>query len=164
MTNNDHPNADTMLPEGISIRGATADDTGSVLPLVNALGEGDEAKRSEIFRELLGNPLYNAYVAVDGDEVVGFVDLWELPDLVHEGRIGYVMTVVVGPGWWGKGIGGALLQQVLEVAAGKGLSEMHVSTEKDNVRAKKLYARMGFKAESLLLEWSREDGAGDKRE
>jgi ribosomal protein S18 acetylase RimI-like enzyme len=100
-------------------------------------------------------------VAREEGGVVGFVDLWILPDMLHEASLGYVATLVVETGRWGEGIGSALLERVLDEAREKGLAELHVATEKDNARARRLYSRLGFSGESLLLEWERgkEEGA-----
>ena len=127
-----------MPPDNFRIRATVPRDAPGVITLLDILGAGDRDRRLAVFAELQGNPLYSAFIALDGEVPVGFVDLWELPDLLHEARLGYAVTMVVQRGRQGEGIGTALLEHVLRVARDKGLAEMHVSTGKDNARARKL--------------------------
>jgi ribosomal protein S18 acetylase RimI-like enzyme len=147
-----------MRDAGLTIREPTMEDMEAALTLLEVLSQVDRERRREIFRELSASPHYSSFVAVEDGKVVGFVDLWEMPDLVHGAHLGYVMSLVVQAGRWGEGIGSALLERVLEVAREKGLAELHVATEKGNERARKLYDRLGFTTESVLLEWDGEGG------
>jgi ribosomal protein S18 acetylase RimI-like enzyme len=61
-------------------------------------------------------------------------------------RQGGAVTVVdlaLLPSWRGRGIGSALLRQVLDEAGGEGLA-VHLAVAADNLRALRLYRRLGF--------------------
>ena len=71
-----------------------------------------------------------------GDEAIGRLYLRDLPDNLH------IIDISLLPGSRGKGIGGAIMQDILDQARGigKGVS-IHV--ERNNP-ARSLYARLGF--------------------
>jgi ribosomal protein S18 acetylase RimI-like enzyme len=82
---------------------------------------------------------------------IGRLYLHETDDALH------VVDISLLPEWRGRGIGGALLRDVLEQAAagGKGAS---LSVDKRNSRALALYRRLGFvqaddTGADLLLRW-----------
>lgn len=57
----------------------------------------------------------------------------------------------------GKGVGSMLLRAMIEHAKAEDIAELHVSTEWDNTKARKLYGKYGFTEEQLLLERSQRD-------
>ena len=76
------------------------------------------------------------FVAVAGNQPVGFALCW---------TTGFIKDLVVDPDWRGKGIGSALLLTAFAAFRDQGLREVSLKVLTDNMRARRLYARMGFR-------------------
>ncbi len=88
-------------------------------------------------------------VAVDGDELVAMAVAEPLRS--DDGRgppipeSCFLNLIFVSPDRWGQGIGGKLLDAVLDDARQRGYARMRLFTdEEDNERAQRLYRRHGF--------------------
>jgi ribosomal-protein-alanine N-acetyltransferase len=55
-----------------------------------------------------------------------------------------VLTLAVGPAYWGKGTGTALLQALFDEAARRQCTQIFLEVREDNQRARSLYLRHGF--------------------
>jgi [ribosomal protein S18]-alanine N-acetyltransferase len=60
------------------------------------------------------------------------------------GRQAEVLTLAVNEAHWGRGIGSALLTDLLEEARRHGCAEVFLEVRADNPRAQDLYQRFGF--------------------
>ena len=96
-------------------------------------------------------------VAVDGGETVGMASV--LPHRADRGAgavvlgAGYLDLIYVLQERWGRGIGGALLDAVIDESAQRGWHRIHLSThEHDNVRAHRLYSSRGFRRSGVTYE------------
>jgi ribosomal protein S18 acetylase RimI-like enzyme len=87
-----------------------------------------------------------AFVACDGDEVVG------LASYAVEERWDSVVLVVLNvlPGYHGRGGGRALLDAVRDEAAQLGLARLLVVTSNDDLPALALYQRYGFRIQDVI--------------
>jgi putative acetyltransferase len=98
------------------------------------------------YRDILKHDLCH-YVALLEGVVVGWCDV--LPARgearAHVGILGMGLV----PSARGRGIGEMLLQATLAKAWAKGFSRIELTVRTDNLRAKALYERMGFKTEGL---------------
>jgi ribosomal protein S18 acetylase RimI-like enzyme len=96
------------------------------------------------------------FVALDGDTVVGWCDIFpEWGDAVrHGGSVGMGLL----PAYRGRGLGGRLLQACLDKARARGLTRITLQVRADNERAIALYRRLGFEIEAQLLRGMRFDG------
>lgn len=81
-------------------------------------------------------------VALAGGRVVGWCDV--LP--THGESRAHVGAVGIGllPGFRGCGIGAALMTAAIERAWDKGFTRLELTVRTDNVRARRLYERIGF--------------------
>ena len=73
----------------------------------------------------------------------------------RDGTRGYLQRLAVDPGAAGSGIGSALVTDALRWCRARGVRRAVVNTESDNVRALRLYRRLGFvdiALDLLLLE------------
>jgi putative acetyltransferase len=97
------------------------------------------------YRNIVTNDLCQ-FVALDGDEVVGWCDI--LP-VMGETRA-HVGTLGIGlmPHARRKGIGTRLLQAAIDKAWTKGLTRLELTVRADNT-AKALYERFGFEHEGI---------------
>lgn len=74
--------------------------------------------------------------AMAGSEPVGFALCW---------TASFVKDLVVHPEWHRKGIGTALLLEAFRRLAGRGRTTVSLKVESDNMEARRLYARLGFR-------------------
>ena len=87
------------------------------------------------------------FVALDGDRVVGWADIftaWQ-PALAHTGNLG----IGVLPEFRGHGIGQALLRACLAKARTKGITRVELEARVDNHNGIRLYEKAGFVREGV---------------
>ena len=77
-------------------------------------------------------------VAVAGDEVVGYAGLCDYPDEA------FVQTMAVAPAYQGKGVGTALLEDLLAEARRRKQAKVLLEVRADNAPARALYDRRGY--------------------
>jgi RimJ/RimL family protein N-acetyltransferase len=96
------------------------------------------------------------FVALDGARVIGWCDISSLHRALfaHAGVLG--MGVV--DGYRGQGVGEALMRAALDAAKSAGLTRVELTVREHNVRAKRLYEKMGFVAEGVKRRGVRLDG------
>jgi ribosomal protein S18 acetylase RimI-like enzyme len=99
----------------------------------------DAAKTEEFLRD----PRHHLVVAVDDGAVVGFISAvhYVHPDKPRPEL--WINEVAVASTHRGQGIGGKLLNAILEIARGVGASEAWVLTNRSNAAAMRLYASLG---------------------
>lgn len=90
------------------------------------------------FRGLLRRKDSDLLVAELKGEVVGYAVFWAVFD---QGELG---NVAVDDEYRGQGIGGKLIEAVLERARERGVREIFLEVRKSNVRAQQLYETFGF--------------------
>ena len=117
-------------------------------------GVADDAAFRETFRQWVGEhaATHTAFVAVDGDEVVGMAFLADVPrpPSAEAGRRlhGDLQSVYVRPAWRGRGTGTLLVERILDEARRRGMTRLTVQS---GTRAVTLYERAGFEASPKLL-------------
>ncbi|WP_436892068.1 ribosomal protein S18-alanine N-acetyltransferase [Nocardiopsis dassonvillei] len=117
----------------------TADDVDAVMSLERSLFPEDAWSEGMLRDELAETATRRYTVAVaDDDALVGYAGLRFVPPE------GDVQTMAVAREAWGTGVGGALLTELLDQAARRGVRDMFLEVRSDNPRAQKLYARFGF--------------------
>ena len=100
------------------------------------------------------------WVAVDGDEVTGYVAVRPLPGWSdHVGEV----RLVVSPTRRGGGLGRELARRALVEAVSSGLSKLVVEVVAEQGAALALFADLGFSGEALLRDHIR-DRSGELRD
>lgn len=99
-------------------------------------------------------------VAVDGDEVVGYLAV--LPQVGWSAHVGS-LRVVVDPGRRGHGIGRQLARAGLLAGLDLGLAKLVVEVVADSVAAIGMFEAVGFEPEALLRDHVR-DRSGELRD
>lgn len=100
------------------------------------------------------------WVAVDGDEVTGYVAVRPLPGWSdHVGEV----RLVVSPSHRGSGLGRELARHALVQAVGSGLSKLVVEVVAEQGAALALFTELGFTGEALLVDHIR-DRNGELRD
>ncbi|HLZ37381.1 MAG TPA: ribosomal protein S18-alanine N-acetyltransferase [Mycobacteriales bacterium] len=114
-----------------------------------------EAWSAALFWAELAEHETRCYVVAEGDEasLVGYAGLATYADAT------YVQTLAVARDRWGTGVGGALLEALLAVAAARGASPVVLEVRADNERAQALYRRYGFVRVGLRRGYYQPSGA-----
>ena len=81
---------------------------------------------------------YEAWVLLDADEVAGYFLLMQVVDEAH------LLNITVREDLQGGGLGRAMLDHAVSVAAALGTGSMLLEVRPSNVRAKAIYERYGF--------------------
>ncbi|OLT27231.1 ribosomal-protein-alanine N-acetyltransferase [Nocardiopsis sp. CNR-923] len=115
----------------------SGDDLPAVMDLERALFPED-AWTEGMFRDELSQPTRYYVVAESDDRVIGYAGLRSAPPE------GDVQTMAVARAAWGRGIGRALLTELLDRAAREGVVHVFLDVRDDNPRAQKLYTDFGF--------------------
>ena len=126
----------------------------------------NQVARTEAVSHRLADPEGWFDMAEGGNEAVGMVAV--VPLLGDEGDGApipggwFVSLLFVVPEWWGKGVGGMLLDAAIEEAAGRGGTEIRLWTdEADNERAHRLYRSRGFAPTGRTVDSDDRERAGE---
>ncbi len=121
----------------VRLREMTMDDVPGVMALERTLFPLDAWTEGMLIGEL-AEPTRHYVVAESDDAIVGYAGLRFVPPE------GDVQTMAVDERVWGKGVGSALLTELLDQAEKRGVTHMFLEVRSDNPRAQKLYGRFGF--------------------
>jgi ribosomal protein S18 acetylase RimI-like enzyme len=97
-------------------------------------------------RSRTGPPGSQTLVAVDGDEVIGFVSFgpYREQDAGQDPSAGELYAIYVDPARWGAGAGRELLATALAGLSGAGYRLMRLWVLEGNLRARRFYERAGL--------------------
>jgi len=90
--------------------------------------EVDLPKAERLCRAFLESGRYEAFAALDGDEVVGFGTLCESHALYAEGSFGIVQEFYVKPAYRSHKVGRALLERIVAHARSRGWTRLELCT------------------------------------
>ena len=119
----------------LSVRAATAADMPRILELANYFWGEDEA---ECFGRTYSVEALPAYVACDGDEIVG------VASFSKEGRTAILVMLHVLPKFQGHGAAGTLVSAMADELIAEGIDRVFVATTNDDLPALAFYQRLGF--------------------
>ena len=88
--------------------------------------------------ELQENEFAHYIVALVQGRVVGYAGIWVLLDEAH------LTSIAVHPEWRGRGLGRALMGEMLALARSLGVRAMTLEVRPSNLPARRLYASLGF--------------------
>lgn len=112
----------------------------------------DVVRFRDLFRKMSAQPdVYANFVyEVDG-KVAGFLSIVFYMTFFHRVGTAQVNELVVADGYRGQGIGQALMKAAEDEARKRGMDELEVGTEKENVKAQAFYRKYGFNEEYVLF-------------
>lgn len=134
------------------LRDARPSDVDALLPLVRQFYahfgypcSEDEKRRA--LEEIVSNPDLGRVVLVWVESaVVGYAVVAFSFSLEYDGRTAFVDELFVAPGERGRGLGATVVRHVARLCRDAGVRALHLETEHDNVRAARLYERLGFRS------------------
>jgi ribosomal-protein-alanine N-acetyltransferase len=144
------------LPAGVVLRDMTDADVPAVHALERALFPVD-AWPEQMFRDELSQPETRRYYVAEeagpeGNRIVAYAGLLCVQPIAD------VQTIAVVPEREGRGIGSAVLAELIAEARRRGAEDVLLEVRADNPRAQALYRRFGFAQIHLRRRYYR-DGA-----
>ena len=143
----------------ILIREATKSDLPAIGKLLEELTnamDNTEGIDTEIAlkncQRLLNDANSHLLVAAREGKPVGFINFTVRQTILHQGPSALIDEIVVAEEYRGKGVGRKLVQAAFEKCRRVGCSEVEVSTEKANLKARKFYKQCGFEERGTLFE------------
>lgn len=145
----------------IALRQAEQGDYDILNELETAL-VGIAPNRRPSFNTVLASSQHHLIVAEAASAVVGFAHLLIYEDLPHGAPAGELLGILVREDMRRRGIGMALLQQIVRVARERGVGELHINTDEAQYPgAVRLYRRLGARPVGVQLEMEmRRDAVG----
>jgi GNAT superfamily N-acetyltransferase len=108
------------------------------------------ARAERLFREMARYPDYRCYLAYEGDEPVATFTLLIFDALVHGGsREALLDGVVVTAARRGQGIGRAMIQEAMRLAANAGCYKLALSSNIKRKDAHRFYESLGFQQHGI---------------
>jgi hypothetical protein len=139
----------------ITFREATPKDAGTIIQLIDELASsiGERSSLGEAYVEkYLLFPGCKVLLAEEGGQTAGLLSYVIRPNLYHAGETCLIEEFVVRESLRGRGVGGALLNELIYRLGSLGCVEMSVSTMPDNAEAIQFYKAHGLIDEAILLE------------
>jgi putative acetyltransferase len=121
-----------------------------------AFTQAPALEQSVAFYRSLASAGFPHFLAVDGDQVLGWVDV--SPQFGESRSHIGVLGIGLIPRVRYQGIGARLMQAAIEKAWSKGLTRIELTVRSDNMGAKALYEKFGFQTEGTLRRGFRIDG------
>ena len=139
------------MAEGLLIRAAEESDAASLSFLLSELGHPvDEAGAADRLRALsAAGPLFGAFVAVAGGEVVGVVTAFGTPVLHRLRPVGRISVLVVRSTHAGRGAGSALLRHAEAFLSALGCGRVELTSADHRVAAHEFYRHRGYDRQGL---------------
>jgi GNAT superfamily N-acetyltransferase len=136
----------------IEVRLAEQRDHEIIHGILEEIQRCDLNMRSRRLSEALDSTLSSYLVAVSAGKVIGFLNIWHLPDLVDGSFIGIVLDCYVSAEYRNHGVGEMLLSSALELGKKFGVNKYYGWMAPENKAAMALLKKFGFSTESLMLE------------
>lgn len=125
-------------PAGVTLRSMDGMDIPAVHTLECKLFPVDAWPLQMFHDELAQAETRHYLVAEAGGEIVGYAGLMCIEPIAD------VQTIAVVPEWEGKGIGSALLTELIAESRRRRAADVLLEVRADNPRAQELYRRFGF--------------------
>lgn len=145
----------TTLPDGLFLRRASPPDLAQILSLLAQMHDQDSTDQptpelQETFAEILATKSRALLVVVDGERLLGTLDLVVVPNLTRGGRPwAMIENIVVDSANRRRGIGGALLDEAVKIARSAGCYKVQLVSHSRRDAAHALYRHAGLDAPVL---------------
>jgi len=139
----------------VKIARATAGDTAAIAPLFDAYRAfftgGNRLEESRAFLEKrISRDESVVFVAREGEETVGFIQLYPLWSSWYCRRIWFLSDLYVKESARNRGIGRALVERVVEVARETKAASVMVELPHREPHLEEFYRRLGFEKDAIF--------------
>jgi ribosomal protein S18 acetylase RimI-like enzyme len=134
-----------------SILPATPSDAAQIVRLIHQMGSGSEITEEYVL-QYLSSTRQEILLARLGGQIAGLLSYSLRADLYHAGNSVMIEELVVDELHRGQGIGGALMDALLEQLEKTGCKELCLAVMPDNEAAIRFYKRHGLVEQALFLE------------
>lgn len=144
------------MNNSLTYRKATSDD---LLSLIQLLSDDVLGKEREQFNDVIDNRYVKAFQRIDADpnqylmvvlltdQIVGTCHLTIMPSLTFMGKTRMQIEAVrVSEAYRGKKIGEWMMHAAIDYAKSQDVSILQLTTNKQRLKAKQFYERLGFQA------------------
>ncbi len=137
------------LPAGIALRDAHPDDLEAIVSLMSrdasaAPIPAPTADHHQAFETIQWDPAHRLIVAVMGDDVVGCMQVVEIPDLATGRRRLQLADLRVAPEQRNRGIGSSLVRWAVHYGEGRDCTAVQLLHDRRCDRLARFYAGLGF--------------------
>jgi GNAT superfamily N-acetyltransferase len=147
----------------------TEADLADLLPLMRGYCDFYEVDPSDealvaMARELIADPVKEGLQLVARDEsgqAVGFATVFWTWSTLSASRIGVMNDLFVQPGARGTGVAEGLIEACAERCRERGIAALDWTTAHDNLRAQKLYDRVGARRDERWLDYELDVSPGE---
>jgi len=136
----------------IEVRLAGDNDLKIIHEILEEIQECKIEKRVQRFKEALASNLSTFLVAVANGKVIGYLNIWHLPDLVDGGVLCILLDCYVSGEFRHRGVGKMLLEGAMEEGEKHNVNKYYGWMDFENKPAISLLKKHGFSTESLMLE------------
>lgn len=139
----------------IRVREAQRGDESLIIELIKELAEavGEPSPVTEEYvRNYLGFPGSGVLLAEEDSKAIGLLSYSVRPNLYHAASSGLIEELVVARSARGRGVGSALLTDLIRRLESMGCAEVSVSTMSDKEGAQRFYRSHGLVDEAVFLE------------
>ena len=134
-----------------TVRPAFPSDAAQIVHLIHQMGPDSDLIEEYVLHYLTGTDR-GILLAQRGEQVVGLLSYSVRADLYHAGNSVLIEELVVEQGCRGDGIGGSLMNVLLERLPGLDCKELCLAVMPENEGAVRFYKRHGLVEEALFLE------------
>lgn len=139
----------------LSIEPLQASNASAIALLAHALWPDSELPEMiDHFSQIVHNPTATAFLAKDGVDDVGFVELSTRSDYVEgadASPVAYIEGIYVKPSYERNGVARRLVQEAEQWARSKGHSQICSDTELENSSSIKFHRAVGFEEASRIV-------------
>jgi len=136
----------------IEVRLAKKGDLNIIHGILEEIQHCDISARIQRFEEAIDSKFSTYLVAVSEEKVIGFLNVWHIPDVVDGGTLGIILDCYVSKEFRHMGVGRMLVGSTLEVCKRHGANKIYGWINPTNNSAISLLKGFGFSSESLMLE------------
>jgi len=136
----------------VEVRLAGKDDIDNIHNILDEIQGCEREERQQRFDEALNSRFSHFLVAVCDEKIVGYLNLWSLPDLVDGEFLGIILDCYVSGKYRNRGVGRMLIDASMDLGNKFNINKFYGWMGPDNRAAITLLKRCGFSTESLMLE------------
>ncbi len=136
----------------IEVRLAGDKDLEIIHAILGEIQECELGKRAKRFEEALASNFSTYLVAVTDDRVIGYLNIWHLPDLVDGEVLCILLDCYVSGEHRHRGVGKMLLDGAMEEGRKHNVNKYYGWMDFENKPAISFLKKHGFSTESLMLE------------